>query len=75
MDERKSGNSKLIAGSGKISSEITFNAGTFSVMFRKAAIASIGDFGEVQIGRDGEMVHLTYAQALSLAHEIIRRCS
>ena len=65
---------KLVVKQGAILAESTFNADTFTVKFRNKAIATTGDLGEVEIGRDGELIRLTYAQAISLANEIMRRC-
>ena len=65
---------KLVAKQGAIMTESTFTADTFTVVFRKTAIATTGDLGEVSIGKGGEQIQLTYAQAISLAHEIMRRC-
>jgi len=65
---------RLVARQGAIMKESTFTADTFTVVFRKTAIATTGDLGEVSIGKSGEQIQLTYAQAISLANEIIRRC-
>ena len=67
--------SKLVADGGKIMKQQTFKADTFTVRFRRAAIATTGDLGEVIFtDKSGGIVVLTYAQAISLAHEILRRC-
>ena len=65
--------SKLVAKQGAILAESAFNADTFTVRFRNKA-STTGDLGEVEIGREGELIRLTYAQAISLANEIMRRC-
>lgn len=65
---------KLVAKSGKIMSESTFVAGVLNVQFRHAAIAPSGDLGECEISDGTGAIHITYAQAISLANEIMRRC-
>jgi hypothetical protein len=66
---------KLVTDGGKIHKQHTFKADTFTVRFRHAAIATTGDLGEVQLtDKDGGQLVLTYAQAISFAHEILRRC-
>jgi len=69
--------SKLVAEGGKITKQSTFKADTCTVSFKSAAIATTGDLGEVTISDgkpEGNRFTFTYAQAISLAHEILRRC-
>ena len=64
------------AEGGKITKQSTFKADTFSVRFKSAAIATTGDLGEVIISDSlGHKTVMTFAQAISLAHEILRRCA
>lgn len=66
---------KLVASDGKIHKQSTFKADTFTVRFRHAWIASTGDLGEVTLTENGgARVIMTYAQAISFANEILRRC-
>lgn len=80
LEERRM--TKLVAEQGKIKKLDVFKADTFSVAFRRAAISPAGDFGEVRITTTGEgsesegerEFSLTFAQAVSLAKEILKRC-
>jgi len=70
--------SKLVAEGGKITKQSIFKADTFTVRFKCAAICTTGDSGQVVLidnaqPNENQFV-LTYAQAISLAHEILRRC-
>lgn len=66
--------SKLVAESGKISAVSTFKADGISVAFKHAAIATTGDLGEVRISGEVGHLTLTYAQAVTLANQILARC-
>lgn len=66
--------SKLVAESGKISAVSTFKADVISVAFKHAAIATTGDLGEVRISGEVGHLTLTYAQAVTLANQILARC-
>ena len=68
--------SKLVAEGGQIKKLDTFASDVVTVRFKKAAIASSGDFGEVIVQENdgpGQII-LTYKQAVGLANEILRRC-
>ena len=67
--------SKLVGEGGQIKKQSTFVADTFTVKFNRKAICTTGDLGEVTLtdGREHEFT-LTFAQAICLANEILRRC-
>jgi hypothetical protein len=66
--------SKLVVRSGRIEKETRFEADRMNVLFRRAAISTSGDLGAVLVEIGSDRVEMTYAQALSLAGEIMRRC-
>lgn len=67
--------SKLVASNGQIDSISTFKEGPVTMNIRRRAICPNGDLGQVEIEQSGSFVTVTFKQALSLANEIIRRCS
>lgn len=72
---RQAGNSRLSVANGAIMAESTFKTDTLSVRFRPAALSCSGDLGEVEITDSSCTMRLTYAQARSLASQIMQRCS
>lgn len=60
---------------GKIVKETRFDNGPMSVIFTKAAIAPTGDLGRIELTVCEGKVEMTYAQGLTFAQEIMRRCS
>jgi hypothetical protein len=66
--------SKLVAEGGQIKKQSMFVSDTLTVEFKRAAIARSGDIGEVIIKSGLGTIIVTYAQAISLANEILRRC-
>lgn len=66
---------RLVAEQGKIYKESTFTESGITAVFRKAAISTKGEIGELMVEQNGQQLQLTFKQALSLANEIIRRCS
>jgi hypothetical protein len=69
--------SRLEVEEGKIKKVSKFEAGNVLVYFKKTAIATTGDIGEVTLreGHDNnKYVVLTFPQAVALANEILRRC-
>jgi hypothetical protein len=67
--------SKLVAEGGQIKKQSMFVGDTFTVKFNRKAICTTGDLGEVILSRQGQDdFTLTFAQAISLANEILRRC-
>jgi hypothetical protein len=68
---------RLIAESGRIKQVSKFEAGPVLAFFKKAAISTNGDIGEVTLreGHDNDKyLVLTYPQAVALANEILKRC-
>ena len=65
---------KLKAEKGTVYAVSEYKAENLSVMFKKAAISASGDLGEVRIWQNGPEVVLTFAQAVSLANQIMSRC-
>jgi uncharacterized membrane protein len=65
---------KLVAEQGKINKVATFKADGIGVTFNKAALATTGDIGEVRIAADSGQIIMSFAQAVSLANEILKRC-
>jgi hypothetical protein len=69
---------KLVAEKGRILKETRFEAESMTVKFQHAAF-SMNSKGGVDLGRvdlavgDGA-VEMTYAQAISFANEVLRRC-
>lgn len=66
---------KLKAEKGTVFQVSEMKVDTLNVLFKKAALAPNGDFGEVRLWTGGAEVVLTFPQAISLANEIIRRCT
>jgi hypothetical protein len=66
--------SKLKAEKGVVYGVSEYTAENLQVRFKRAAISSSGDVGEVHIWQTGAAVTLTYAQAVSLANQIMSRC-
>lgn len=66
--------SKLVASKGTIDKVSTFEAGSMDVQFKRAAIATSGDVGQVRLAVGDQMVEMTYAQALAFAQEVMKRC-
>lgn len=66
---------KLKAEKGAVYAVSEMKVDTLNVLFKKSALAPNGDLGEVRLWTGGAEVQLTYPQAVSLANEIIRRCS
>jgi hypothetical protein len=66
---------KLIVDKGKITKQVVFEAGTVSVLCKKAALSTTGDMGLVYMKQDDQEIILTFAQAKSLANDLIARCS
>jgi hypothetical protein len=64
---------KLVVEKGQITKQSEWNAEALSVKFVRAALSCNGDLGRVEITGNGKL-ELTYAQAISLANEIMRRC-
>ena len=65
---------RLEAKQGKINSVTRFNNGPMEVVFRHAAIAPSGDLGSCLLVIGNDRVEMTYAQAISFANEVLRRC-
>ena len=65
---------KLKAEKGVVYGVSEYTAENLQVMFKRAALSPKGDVGEVRIWQTGAAVILTYAQALSLANQILSRC-
>jgi hypothetical protein len=75
---RREGNSPLTAEGGQIIRNEILKEGPISVRFRGAILSPNGDIqhGDIQqmeITKDGQVIGMTSAQALSLAKEINRR--
>jgi len=66
---------KLKAEKGAVYAVSEYTGENLQVLFKKAAVSPKGDLGEVRIWQNGAAVYLTYAQAMSLANQIISRCS
>lgn len=66
--------SKLVAEKGQINKVAKWEAGPMSVVFRRAALAPNGDAGQVLLICGNDRVEITYAQAISFANEVLRRC-
>lgn len=65
---------KLKAASGTVYAVSEYTGENLQVLFKKTAISPKGDLGEVRIWQNGAAVYLTYAQAVSLANQIMSRC-
>jgi hypothetical protein len=50
-----------------------FKEGPISVRFRGAILSPAGEIQQMEITKDGQVIGMTSAQALSLAKEINRR--
>jgi hypothetical protein len=70
---RRQGTSPLSAESGRIIRNELFHEGPISVRFRGAIISPNGEIQQMEITKDGQVIGMTTAQALSLAKEIQRR--
>jgi len=70
---RREGNSPLTAEGGQIIRNEIFKEGPISVRFRGAILSPNGDIQQMEITKDGQVIGMTSAQALSLAKEINRR--
>ena len=67
---------KLVASKGVIEKVTEFKEGPINAQFRRGAINPDASLGYVKVyDEDGSAVYMTFPQALSLASEIIRRCS
>lgn len=66
--------SKLEAKNGRIDKVSQFDAESMTVLFRRAAISTNGDMGQVTLNVSGDQVIMTFAQALSFASEVMKRC-
>lgn len=73
MAERLSGNSPLTAEDGKVWRNQIFKEGPITIRFRGSIISPNGDIQQMEITKDGQVIGMTSAQALSLAKEINRR--
>ncbi len=65
---------KLKAEKGVVYKVSEYTGESCQVLFKRAAISPKGDFGEVRIWQSGAAVYLTFAQAVSLANQILSRC-
>lgn len=70
---RREGNSPLTAEGGQIIRNEILKEGPISVRFRGAILSPNGDIQQMEITKDGQVIGMTSAQALSLAKEINRR--
>ena len=66
--------SKLVASKGVINAEDKWESGPMTVKFVRRAINPLGALGRVELTIGDSRTDMTFAQAISLANEIIRRC-
>jgi hypothetical protein len=65
---------KLVAQNGQIEAQTRWQQDSMNVVFARKAISVSGDLGCVELTVGDLKVEMTFAQALSLAQEIMRRC-
>lgn len=67
---------KLVAENGQINEVSEYKDKSIFALFKRNAINPDSSLGMVKVyDEDGAAVYMTYPQAVSLANEIIRRCS
>lgn len=65
---------KLVVRNSQIEAQTRWQQDAMSVLFARKAISVSGDLGRVELTVGDSEVEMTFAQALSLAREIMRRC-